>query len=66
MVKVLGPVFGARNRSGRSMTAASDLLVEIFGDQGRHSRLAMGRSEVLRGSPLEVEMIVEVQESYNY
>jgi hypothetical protein len=39
-------------------------LVEIFGDQGRHSRLAMGRSEVLQGSPLEVEMIVEVQEPY--
>ena len=64
MVKVLGPVFGAGNQSGRSMTDASDLLVEIFGGQGRHSKLAMGRSEVLQGWPLEVEMILEVQEPY--
>ena len=40
-------------------------VVEILGDQGRHSRLAMGTSELLQGSPVEVEMIVEVQELYN-
>jgi len=48
------------------MNGASDLLVEIFGDEGRHSRLAIGTSELPLGSPVEVEMIVEVQEPYNF
>ncbi len=48
------------------MNGASDLLVEIFGDKGKHSRLAIGTSELPLGSPVEVEMIVEVQEPYNF
>ncbi len=48
------------------MNGASDLLVEIFGDGGRHSRLAIGTSELPLGAPVEVEMIVEVQEPYNF
>ena len=43
------------------MNGASDLLVEIFGEKGKHSRLAIGTSELPLGSPVEVEMIVEVQ-----
>jgi enamine deaminase RidA (YjgF/YER057c/UK114 family) len=47
------------------MNGGSDLLVEIFGDEGRDSRLAVGTSELTLGSPVEIEMIVEVQESHN-
>lgn len=43
------------------MNGASDLLIEIFGEQGKHSRLAIGTSELPRGAPVEVELIVEVQ-----
>jgi len=43
------------------MNGASDLLVEIFGEEGKHSRLAIGTSELPLGTPVEVEMIVEVQ-----
>ena len=39
---------------------ASDLLVELYGDQGRHARSAVGMGSLPRRSCVEVEMIVEV------
>lgn len=39
---------------------ASDLLVQIFGEAGRHARLALGAAELPLGAPVELEMIVEV------
>jgi enamine deaminase RidA (YjgF/YER057c/UK114 family) len=42
------------------MNAASDLVAEVFGEAGRHSRAALGAAELPLGSPLELEMIVEV------
>ena len=41
---------------------ASDLLVELYGDSGRHARSAVGMSGLPRKSCVEVEMIVEVGE----
>jgi enamine deaminase RidA (YjgF/YER057c/UK114 family) len=38
---------------------ASELLVEIFGDRGRHARAAVGSSSLPFGSPVEVEFLVE-------
>ncbi len=38
----------------------SDLLVEVFGDRGRHARSAVGMSTLPSGIPVEIEMIVEV------
>lgn len=43
------------------LNGASDLLVEIFGEKGKHSRLAIGTNELPLGTPVEVEMTVEVQ-----
>ncbi|MBI3804875.1 MAG: RidA family protein [Nitrospirae bacterium] len=40
---------------------ASDLLVQIFGEEGRHARLALGAAELPLGAPVELEMIVEVE-----
>lgn len=39
---------------------ASDLLVEVFGDAGRHARAAVGASSLPLGVPVEVELIAEV------
>ena len=39
---------------------ASDLLVELYGDQGRHARSAVGMGSLPRGACVEIEMIVEV------
>ena len=39
----------------------SDLLVEVFGDRGRHARSAVGMSSLPNNIPVEIEMIVEVE-----
>jgi enamine deaminase RidA (YjgF/YER057c/UK114 family) len=39
---------------------ASDLLVEIFGDVGRHARSAVGMAALPGNVCIEIEMIVEV------
>ena len=41
------------------INGASELLVEVFGDKGRHARLAAGVCSLPLDSPVEVEMIVE-------
>ncbi len=68
IVRVTGFINSAPGFEDQSkvMNWASDLLVEIFGNEGRDSRLATGTSELTLGSPVEVEMIVEVQEPYNF
>lgn len=38
---------------------ASDLLVKIFGEAGRHARSAVGVSELPRNAVVEVELLVE-------
>jgi len=42
------------------LNAASELLAQIFGEAGRHSRAALGAAELPLGAPVELEMIVEV------
>jgi enamine deaminase RidA (YjgF/YER057c/UK114 family) len=39
---------------------ASDFLQEVFGDKGRHARTAVAVPELPLGSPIEIEMIVEI------
>ena len=41
---------------------ASDLLVELYGDQGRPARSAVGMGSLPSGSCVEVEMIVEAED----
>ena len=42
------------------INGCSDLLVEVFGDAGRHARSAVGMSSLPFEIPVEIEMIVEV------
>jgi enamine deaminase RidA (YjgF/YER057c/UK114 family) len=42
------------------INGASDLLVELFGEQGRHARSAVGVSALPMNASVELEMIVEV------
>jgi enamine deaminase RidA (YjgF/YER057c/UK114 family) len=41
---------------------ASDLMLEIFGDCGRHARSTIGVAVLPLNAPVEVEMIVEVRD----
>lgn len=39
---------------------ASDVMVEVFGDAGRHARSAVGHSSLPNGTTAEVEAVFEV------
>ena len=45
------------------MDAASSLLVELFGERGRHARSAVGVFELPRNAPVEIEMIIAIRAS---
>lgn len=38
----------------------SDLMVEVFGDKGKHARAAIGVASLPRGQAVEIELIVEI------
>ena len=40
----------------------SDLLVEVFGDKGKHARSAVGMASLPLNIPVEIEMVVEVED----
>lgn len=42
------------------INGASDLLVNLFGDAGRHARLALGAFELPLHASIELELIVQV------
>jgi enamine deaminase RidA (YjgF/YER057c/UK114 family) len=62
VVKVVGFVASAEGFTGQPavINGASEVLGEIFGDAGAHARSAVGVAELPLGSPVEVELIVEV------
>jgi enamine deaminase RidA (YjgF/YER057c/UK114 family) len=43
------------------VNGASELIVEVFGDAGKHARSAVGMAALPLGVPVEVEAIVEVE-----
>lgn len=42
------------------INGASDLMVEVFGDKGRHSRAAVSTASLPAGVAVEVEAVVEI------
>ncbi len=44
------------------INAASDLLVEIFGDMAKHSRIAVGVASLPLNSTVEIDMVVEFKD----
>ena len=43
------------------INGASDLLVQIFGEAGRHARLALGAAELPLNMCIELELILQVR-----
>lgn len=62
IVKVTGWVNSAPGftRQPWVINGASDLLVEVFGEAGRHARCAVGANELPLDIPVEIDMVVEV------
>ncbi|HRE06327.1 MAG TPA: RidA family protein [Opitutaceae bacterium] len=42
------------------INGCSDLLVAVFGDQGRHARAAVGVNALPAGAPVEIDLVAEV------
>jgi enamine deaminase RidA (YjgF/YER057c/UK114 family) len=63
VVKVLGMVKSAEGfgEQPKVINGFSDLMVEVFGENGRHARSAVGMAELPMGIPVEIEMILEVE-----
>ena len=47
--------------SPKVINGASDLLMAVFGEAGRHVRAAIGVSGLLRNALVELQMVVEVE-----
>lgn len=64
IVKVLGMVNSAPDFSDQPkvVNGFSDLMVEVFGEQGKHARAAVGMAALPNNIAVEIEMIVEVKE----
>lgn len=63
IVKVLGVVNceSEFRDHPKVINGCSDLLVAVFGEKGRHARAAWGVNSLPFGSPVSIEMIVEVE-----
>ena len=62
VVKVLGMVNAVESfgEQPKVINGFSDLMVEVFGENGRHARSAVGMGSLPAGIPVEIEMILEV------
>ena len=62
IVKVVCFVSSAPSFTSQAQVAngASELLLEVFGDAGKHARSAVGMAVLPLDSPVEVEIVVEV------
>lgn len=64
IVKLLGMVNSAPGftRQPSVIDGASELLLDVFGDKGRHARSAVGVASLPVGMAVEIELIAEVLE----
>jgi enamine deaminase RidA (YjgF/YER057c/UK114 family) len=64
IVKVTGFVASAPGFNGQPqvINGASELLIEVFGENGRHARSAVGVAELPLNAPVEVELIAEARD----
>ena len=62
VVKLLGMVNCTEDFKDQPkvINGCSDLLVEVFGELGKHARSAVGVQALPNGIPVEIEMILEV------
>jgi enamine deaminase RidA (YjgF/YER057c/UK114 family) len=64
IVKVTGFVASDPGFTGQAqvVNGASELLLDVFGDAGRHARSAVGMAVLPLDAPVEVELIAEVSD----
>ena len=65
IVRVVGHVASAAGFAQQPavINGASDLLVQIFGECGRHARVALGAAELPLHAAIELELLVQIKNS---
>jgi enamine deaminase RidA (YjgF/YER057c/UK114 family) len=65
IVRVVGHVASAAGfvQQPAVINGASDLLVQLFGEAGRHARVALGAAELPLHAAIELELLVQVTTS---
>ena len=63
LLRVTGYIASAPGFTAQSqvMNSASERLVELLGEAGRHARTSIGVAELPRGAPVEIDMIAAVR-----
>ncbi|MDR4479054.1 MAG: RidA family protein [Nitrospira sp.] len=63
IVRVVGHVASAAGfvQQPAVINGASDLLVQVFGEAGRHARVALGAAELPLHAAIELELLVQVR-----
>ncbi|NIO03914.1 MAG: RidA family protein [Proteobacteria bacterium] len=63
VIKLLGMVNSTHDFGDQSkvINGASDLLVEVFGEKGKHARSAVGMNALPMNIPVEIEMVVQIE-----
>lgn len=63
IIKLSGYVASAEGftQQPQVVNGASDLLIEIWGEEGKHARKAIGVFELPMGVPVEIELIAEIE-----
>lgn len=64
IVKILGFVNSTEDfiNQPKVMNGASDVLVDIFGEKGKHARSAVGMAQLPNNTTIEIEMVLEIDE----
>ena len=64
IVKIVGFVASDPSFTGQPLVVngASELMLEVFGDAGRHARSAVGVAALPLDAPVEIELIAEVRD----
>ncbi|TNO97096.1 RidA family protein [Bacillus sp. CD3-1a] len=64
IVKILGFVNSTEDfiNQPKVMNGASDVLVDIFGEKGKHVRSAVGMAQLPNNTTIEIEMVLEIEE----
>ena len=64
IVKIVGFVASDPSFTGQPLVVngASELMLEVFGDAGRHARSAVGVTVLPLDAPVEIELIAEVRD----
>ncbi|MGE6599158.1 RidA family protein [Bacillus proteolyticus] len=64
VVKLLGFVNSTEDfiNQPKVMNGASDVIVEIFGEKGKHARSAVGMAQLPNNTTIEIEMVLEIEE----